>query len=301
MKTAVIKFSALGDIACAMPFLRAIKVKPAIITTPMGQELLKDEFDDFLILKSRKLSDVLALTSQIRKRRFDILIDMQNNDRSRAIDTLSGIKRKFTNRGMPRGIPAYDNALRILDPSGLFGEIDTRFEPKPRDYIVLNTGSSAKWVSKRLPDHKWQEFAAILQARYQLPLILTGSPPEVNYVTELAEKLPGEIRNLAGKTSLQDLKKTLKNAFLTVSTDSAAMHISAAMKTPTIGLFGATNWVRSRPFGPWATALYDQTFYPDGQPPVPNREECDPYYEQIDLTEGLDQLAPFLTSQGVAS
>lgn len=297
VKAAVIKFSALGDIACTMPFLRALKLKPAIITTPMGRDLLEDEFDEFLILESKHPSDVWKLIRQIRKKRFDVLIDMQNNDRSRAIDFLSGIKRKFTNQGMPRGIPACDDALRILDLSGLFGAIDTLFEPKPCEYIVLNAGSSKRWKSKRLPDHKWQEFASILQERYQLPLVLTGSPPEMEYVNGLAKKLPGEIRNMAGKTSLQELKKTLKGAFLTISTDSAAMHISAAMKTPTVGLFGATNWVRSRPFGPWATALYDRTVYPDARPPAPNREEPGVYYENMDLTEGLDRLAAFLTER----
>ena len=294
MKTAVIRFSALGDIAYTMPFLHALKVRPLIITTAMGRELLKDEFDEFLLLKGKRLADVLALVAQIRKQRFDVLIDLQNNDRSWAIDSLSGAKKKFTNKGMPRGVPTLDNMMRILRPTGMLGELDTAFERKPREYIVLNTGSSEAWKSKRLPDHKWQEFAALLK-RYNLPFVLTGSPDEADYVTALAGKLPGEVRNMAGKTSLQELKKLLREAFLTVSTDSAAMHISAAMKTPTIGLFGATNWIRSAPLGPWTTVLYDRTVYPDGKPPVPNRTESGAYYAQIDLTAGLERLAEFLS------
>ena len=90
------------------------------------------------------------------------------------------------------------------------------------------------------------------------------------------------------------MKALLGGAFLTISTDSAAMHISAAQKTPTIGLFGATNWLRSAPLGPWATALYDRTRYPDGRPPIPNLEAPGPYYDGIDLNEGLARLAPFL-------
>lgn len=293
MKTAVIRFSALGDIAYTMPFLRTLKTKPTIITSSIGRELLKDEFDDFLILKSKRLKDVWSLIKQIRKQRFDVLIDLQNNDRSWAIDSLSGAKQKFSNKGMPRGVPTYDNMMHILQPTGLLGELDTRFEPKPREYIVLNVGSSAKWASKRLPDHKWQEFAQLLLDRYNLPFVLTGSPDEAEYVSALAEKLPGEIRNMAGKTSLQELKQLLAGSFLTVSTDSAAMHISAAMKTPTIGLFGATNWVRSAPLGPWTTVLYDHTVYPDGNPPVPNRKEPGNYCEHLDLNSGLEVIRSF--------
>ncbi len=295
MKTAVICFSALGDIAYTLPFLRALAPRPVIITTAIGRELLQDEFDEFLILKSKRPADTVTLITQIRHHRLDVLMDLQNNDRSWIIDSLSGAKQKFTNKGMSRGVPNYNNMMRILEPTGQLGELDTHFEPKPREYIVLNTGSSEKWKSKRLPDYKWQEFARLLLERYNLPFVLTGSPDEANYVTALTKKLSGETRNIAGKTSLQELKGIVDGAFLTISTDSAAMHLSAAMKTPTIGLFGATNWIRSAPLGPWATVLYDRTVYPNGLPPIPNRTESGSYYKQIDLNLGLERLATFLS------
>lgn len=48
------------------------------------------------------------------------------------------------------------------------------FQPKEKNYIVLNCGSSLKWISKRLPIHKWQEIANVLYETFQLPFILTG-------------------------------------------------------------------------------------------------------------------------------
>lgn len=294
MNIAALRFSALGDIACSLPFLRALKTKPVIVTTPIGRELLKDEFDEFLTLKSKKLADVWALVAQIRKQHFDVFIDLQNNDRSLMIDWLNGARKTYTNKGIPRSIPTFENMMGILTPTGLLGELDTVFEPKPHEYIVLNTGSSAKWASKRLPANKWQEFAALLLKRYKLPFVLTGSPDEADYVASLADKLPGDVRNYAGKTSQQELKTLLKKAFLVISTDSAPMHIAAAMKTPVVGLFGATNWIRSAPYGHWATVLYDRTVYPDGQPPIPNRTKPGAYYDRINLAEGLDQLASSL-------
>jgi len=48
MNLAVIKFSALGDIAESLPVLRAFKQTPTIITSPLGKALLQDEFDDFM-------------------------------------------------------------------------------------------------------------------------------------------------------------------------------------------------------------------------------------------------------------
>ena len=114
MKTAVIRFSALGDIAGTLPFLRALKTRPVIITTPMGRELLRDEFDQFLLLRSKRLPDILRLIKEIRSRRFEMLLDLQNNDRSWMIDFLSGAKQTFTNKGMPRRVSNEENMLRVL-------------------------------------------------------------------------------------------------------------------------------------------------------------------------------------------
>ena len=175
------------------------------------------------------------------------------------------------------------------------GPLDFTFAPKPRDYIVLNVGSSAAWLSKRLPDAKWREIGALLHERFGLPFVFTGSADEREYVAGIARRLPGRAENRAGQTSIQQLKHLLADAYLTVSTDSAAMQISAAMKTPTIGLFGATNWIRSAPFGSWSRVVYDKTHYPDGIPPAVNSRECRAYYDHIDISDALQSLAPYLT------
>lgn len=291
---AVIRFSALGDIASALPFLRALHERPAVITTPIGAQLLVDEFPDQRVLASKSLGDVWRLIRQLRQDRFAHVVDLQNNDRSRLIRTVCGAGAVISSQGMPGGVPNLENFRRILEPTGLMGPLDESFLPKPRDYIVLNTGSSQKWESKRLPLEKWEQFAKVLLERFDLPFKLTGSPDEAEYVGHVARHLPGSWEVVAGKTSLVELKRLLGNAFLVVSTDSAAMHLAAAEHTPTIGLFGATNWVRSRPYGPWSTVLFDRSVYSEGKPPAPNRTECGRYYDNIHLLPGLDRLRPYL-------
>ena len=294
MSIAVIRFSALGDIASALPYIRALREGPTLITSGMGAGLLQDEFPDIHVLKSKRIRDVFSLVCELRKQRFDHLIDLQNNDRSRLLRSLTSARAKISSKGMPGGVPNLDNFHRIMMPSGLLQEPDTSFTPKPCDYIVLNVASSSKWHAKRLPVAKWQQFAALLHDRYGLPFKLTGGADERDYVAEVAAQLPGECENVAGQTSLVELKLLLRNAFLVVSTDSAAMQLAAAEKTPTIGLFGCTNWVRARPFGPWSTVLYDKAVYPDDQPPPVSIETPGAYYDGIDLADGLTALAKFL-------
>lgn len=295
MKLGVLRFSALGDLALALPYLRALTVRPVILTMPLGQALLSDEFDAFVLLKNKSALAQLRFVLALRQQRFDVIADLQSNDRSRVMTRLAGAGRVYERTFAPRLYSATETWQRLLAPSGLLGPLDLSFAPKPRDYIVLNTGSSPAWLSKRLPVAKWREFSALLHERFGLPFVLTGSSDERDYVGQVAGQLAGRAENRAGQTSVPQLKRLLAGAFLTVSTDSAAMQISAAMKTPTIGLFGATNWVRSAPFGPWSRTVYDKTCYPDGQPPAENRRDCRPFYDRLDITDALDELAPYLT------
>ena len=124
---------------------------------------------------------------------------------------------------------------------------------------------------------------------------MTGDKSEKEYVdTILNENLEIPIENIAGKTTIQELKELLKNAFLTVSTDSAAMHTSAAMKTPTIGLFGPTNWIKSAPYGPWSTVVYDKVYFKVGKPLEKNSRDISNYFDHIDINEALTELSAYL-------
>jgi ADP-heptose:LPS heptosyltransferase len=294
MKIGVLRFSALGDLALALPFIRALKCKPVIVTMPLGQALLSDEFDEFVVLTDKSAAAWFSFVRALRRERLDTLIDLQSNDRSRLITRFAGAGRVYDRQFRAHVYSAVEAWQRIIEPSGLMGPLDLTFAPKPRDYIVLNMGSSPAWRSKRLPADKWRGISATLHERFGLPFVLTGSEDERDYVAGLAGQLQGRAENRAGQTSIPELTRLLAGAYLTVSTDSAAMQISAAMKTPTIGLFGATNWERSAPFGPWSRTVYDTTFYPDGVPPAVNTRECRPCYDHLDIVAALQSLAPYL-------
>lgn len=299
LKVGVLRFGALGDLALALPFLRALTIKPLILTAPAGRELLSDEFDNFVVMETKSVLSQTRFVIELRRHRLDVMIDLQSNDRSRIMSRLAGAGKILERTFAPRSMPATEALQKILAASGLLGPLDLTFAPKPKKYIVLNAGSSPQWHSKRLPDHKWREISALLRERFGLPFVLTGSPDERAYVTHVARHIDGTAQNLAGQTSLQELKHLLAKAFLTISTDSAAMHISAAMKTPTIGIFGATNWARSAPFGPWARTVYDHVYYPYGCPPEQNTQTPGPYYDHVNIADALQSLARYCGSQTV--
>ena len=55
--------------------------------------------------------------------------------------------------------------------------------------------------------------------------------------------------NLAGMTTLRELACLYELADIVVSTDSGPMHLSAAVGTPTVALFGPTDPSRTGPYG----------------------------------------------------
>lgn len=289
---AVMRFSALGDIAATIPTLRALKVKPIIITTPIGKALLEDEFDDFILLKDKKLTSVLKLIFEIRKRKIDILLDFQCNDRSYFISKLSSSKI-YNNTTIDR-LQSKNIFFDIAKQANIVNPLDVSFEKRKKSYIVLNCGSSPKWLSKRLPDEKWIEFSKVLYEQFNLPIVMTGDASERAYIDTLAKKLYGSIKVLAGQTTIQELKQIVKDAYFTISTDSATMHISAIQKTPTIGIFGATNWIQSASFGPWSTVLFDKVYYKDQIPPAKNLLEIGHYYDHISIQEALNHILKIL-------
>ncbi|MBV5277889.1 MAG: glycosyltransferase family 9 protein [Campylobacteraceae bacterium] len=293
MNLAVLKFSALGDIAASLPVLRALTYSPTIITSPMGKALLEDEFDNFLVLSNKKTISLIQLIVSIRKNHFDWLIDLQNNDRSKLITYLASAQiANHNNVSFDQNITniLYD----IAKKTNLTKELDYTFQPKEKSYIVLNCGSSPKWISKRLPFQERQEISSLLYEKYGLPFILTGDRTEETYIQEVAKYIVGPKEIVVGKTTLLELKHILTHAFLTISTDSAPMHISAVQKTPTIGLFGPTNWMRSAPFGPWSTVIYDKQFYKDDIPPQKSLSIINNYFDTIDISSALVKLQKYI-------
>ncbi|BEU86965.1 lipopolysaccharide heptosyltransferase I [Selenomonas sp. TAMA-11512] len=97
------------------------------------------------------------------------------------------------------------------------------------EYIVMCPFTSE--LAKDFPPAEAMRCAALLEERYHAPVVWIGSPERA-----------GEIRsphNLMGKTTVGESIAVLKKARFLVSADTGPVHISAALGTPTVVLFGA--------------------------------------------------------------
>ncbi len=117
-------------------------------------------------------------------------------------------------------------------------------------YIHLHPAS--RWRFKCWPAERNAELVQRLVAAGNR-VVLTAAPEEgeLDFVEEI-HRLSGHTAiNLAGKLSIKELGALTARAKLFIGVDSMPMHLAAAMRTPTVALFGPSGEIE---WGPWNVA-----------------------------------------------
>jgi heptosyltransferase-3 len=161
--------------------------------------------------------------------------------------------------GPPHAHPGGDQSLRVVRRIGVDTE-DTRprlyletgtvsrvrgllvengIDPKGR-FVTINPFS--RWKYKEWGYGKWVEVLDAIRERYALPAVIVGDGKEAETADRIADQCGGSVRNMAGKTTLGELAALLSGSSLHLGVDSAAPHIACAVGTPTVTVFGPSDW-----------------------------------------------------------
>lgn len=124
--------------------------------------------------------------------------------------------------------------------------------PPGRDYLVVCPSAS-------LPFKMWPatNFAELVKALVMpggamagAGVVIVGGPGDEDHAVPILNALPDAgVLDLTGKLYLSDVAAVVERARLFVGNDSGVMHISAAMGTPTLGLFGPSDEMLYGPYG----------------------------------------------------
>lgn len=113
--------------------------------------------------------------------------------------------------------------------------------------INIGSGEGQKW--KRWSIKKYAKLISLLM-NDGYKIILNGSEEERKEIKKITRYLKNKPAISAGKTdSIKEAAAIISLSDLSVGNDNGLMHVSAAVKTPTITLFGPTNWERTAPQG----------------------------------------------------
>jgi len=292
----LIKPSSLGDIVMALPALSALRrsfpeARISWLVRPEFASLIEGHphLDEILLFDRKRLGkawrhpgafgSLVSLVGELRRRRFDAVLDLQGLFRSASLAWLSGCKERFgpawgrefahhfyTTTAAPHIEWAHviDYYMKIL---GAMGAADLAVEfvlPEkpavaqavekllaqhniPRDkYAVLIPGSAQ--VSKCWPVERFAALADKLTSEHGLSVVATGSGPEATMIDQIRDRASCPILSLAGRTSLPELVEVLRRARVVISNDTGPGHIAAALARPLVMMFSWSNPLRVGPY-----------------------------------------------------
>ena len=125
-----------------------------------------------------------------------------------------------------------------------------------RPVVAVHPGAGN--ITKQWPEQHFSALIDLLIERNKVNILLVGGPDEVEVALSLQANVqrPDAVVSMAGKTSLADLPRLLKNCVLFIGNDSGPKHIAAAVGIATIGIHsGVVDPVEWGPIGPNAVAL----------------------------------------------
>lgn len=123
----------------------------------------------------------------------------------------------------------------------------------PQGNPVLAIAAAANWPGKQWQPERFAELAERLTSpKGPLPharIAVLAAAQEADQVGPLLTSIPSDrLINLVGETSLAVAAAVLRRCSFFVGNDSGLMHMSAAVGTPTLGLFGPS---RTSHYAPW--------------------------------------------------
>lgn len=282
----ILRLSALGDVTHVLPVVHTLqaqwpdiqiswiigKLEHRLVGAMPGVEFLPYD-------KKGGWQAWRALRRQLSGRVFDALLLMQLSARANLLSTAVRARRRI---GFDRGRSKEGHSLfineriapasggHVLDSLMQFPAALGATEPQ-WDWTLPSSDADRAWAAEQLAGHgpfavispasshprrNWraQHYAALadhLSQRHGLHIVLSGGPSEAERTlgAQIAAAMTRPCQDLTGRDTLPQFIALLRQARLLVSPDSGPAHMAAIAGTPVLGLYAATDPMRSGPYG----------------------------------------------------
>jgi heptosyltransferase-1 len=290
----VVRLTALGDILHTVPAVAALRAAHAnakidwVVERKWAPVLEgSSAINEVIPFDRRSLWGAIECAQRLRENHYTCAIDFQGLYKSSVLAALSGAARRigfdrawareegaamlYTEVVVPTGrhvtelnyslaeqagasrprAPEYP--LRV--PAGGAASIRARLQELGigGEYIVVGPGGS--WRAKCWPPERYGEFCREFEKRNTIRVIVIHGPGEKS-LSEQVLRAAAPSRAVAVATTIEELMGLLAHARCVVAADSGPLHLSAALGTPVVGLYGPTDPARNGPFVPGAVIVH---------------------------------------------
>jgi len=257
-KVLLLRFSSLGDVVLAN--FTAMKIKErhpdwqlTWLVDSMYTDIVRSQpwVDDFIEWDREKDGNkgFIRVLKEVRKRKFDMLVDLHNSDRSCLFSLFSGVPQRYADR---KRFPLVHTNVgfkifvgdMLLFQCPKYLESSTIVSPKIQSFIdnvkhpllVLSIGASKN--NKRWSDEKWAEFCRSAISKGFFCILVGAGVDEIVSAKSIINGLEEGVKNFVGQLSLEELIQVIDAVDLTISGDTGVLHVARALGKPVIGLFG---------------------------------------------------------------
>jgi heptosyltransferase-3 len=295
----LIRLRNIGDVLLMVPTIRAFReafpraylaaavnagTEEMLTGNPLLDEILMFDPQWKALPLGQRIAREGRFVSEVRKRKFDLAVNLTEGDRGAFMCLASGARVKvgmYHPRGLwwkgriydhlvqppdwkahtveqmlevPRslGLQPRDKRVEIFYPPEDGETVDRMLEKEgasPADALV-HIHPTSRWLFKCWRDEAVAAVIDALEESGKARAVLTsgGEDKELRKIDSILKACRTRPFNLAGKLTLKQLSALSRRSRLFFGVDTAPMHIAAAVGTPVIALFGPSgefNW------GPW--------------------------------------------------
>jgi ADP-heptose:LPS heptosyltransferase len=269
------------------------EIKITVISEKPAAELLEGhDLIDRLIVVSGGLVNKLDLIRGLRQNHYDVAVNLHGGTTGTFIAALSGARYTLGYRGYRYSrllklrapspdcvlgkttIHSVEQQLALLNWAGVawpqcsnlnlpvsaaarrnvenrLGEMGfSNSQVTQGGYAIISPAASHQ--SKRWPARMFAEVAQYLGEVLHVSSLVISADGELPIAEEVVKEAGGSARIISG-LNLSELAALISGARLFVGNDSGPMHIAAAMRIPTVAVFGSSD---PTVWHPWSTAPY---------------------------------------------
>ena len=217
--------------------------------------------------KKNKLTNLFKLLADIRKEKYNHLINLQRFASSGILTVFSKAKntigfnknplsfffteRKFHDISRHGKIHEVQRNLSLVEsltdlsfekPRIYPGDADNEFTNKFKESAYITMAPASVWYTKQLPKEKWIELIQKVYTENENAVVyLLGGLDDKFLCDEIIEDIKYKgITNLSGRLTLLQSASLMKDAKMNYVNDSAPLHLASAMNAPVTAYFCST-------------------------------------------------------------